>query len=383
MRVLIVGAGPAGLTLAHCLRRAGIAFTVVEKAAANRAEGYAVGLHVNGWNAAERLGLLAAFKARAVPLGRAEYRDPRGRRLFAYDYRNLSQASGGKMLAIMRDAVQEILVDGLPDHRIRYATTVRALSEDAAGVTATFSDGTSGRFDIVVGADGFRSAIRDMHFGPHERFLRPLGYRAAAWRAPAGGLLDASFVGMMDVDLQGGAYGVGDGTAAALFCWCDDSVDRPSPERKSAVLHERFGGWSKPVATLIDADIDWDRSFYDTIAQVEMPGWSSGRVVLLGDAAWCLTFLSGQGTSTAMAGAYILARELAANPYETAFRNYEARLRASTTRMQAASRRIGGHYVPESRLGLRLQSWILPLLLSPSFAWLVARRMLADELALD
>lgn len=109
---------------------------------------------------------------------------------------------------------------------------------------------------------------------------------------------------------------------------------------------------------------------------------TKGRVVLLGDAAWCLTFLSGQGTSTALAGAYILASELAAKPYPQAFVAYERRLRPLTVRMQAASRRIGGHYVPESRFGMRLQSWLLPLLLKRPFAWLLARRIMAGELDL-
>lgn len=384
MRILIVGAGPAGLALAAALRPKGIEAVVVEKAPANRTEGYAVGLHINGWNVATRLGLLDAFKARAVPLGRAEYRDPKGKRLFAYDYRGLAAATGGKMIAIMRDAVQEVLLDAVKDHAdIRYATTVEAVSEHPEGVDVTLSTGGMERFDIVVGADGYRSAIREMCFGPHEAYLRPLGYRAAAWRMPLGTPLDSSFVGMMDVDLQGGLYAVGDGTAATLFCWRDTSTARVPPEERRDILMERFGAWSQPVAGTLGADIDWQRGFFDTIAQVEMPAWSNGRVVLLGDAAWCLTFLSGQGTSTALAGAYILASELAAKPYLAAFASYEARLRPMTTRMQATSRRIGGHYVPESRLGMRMQSWLLPLLLSRPFAGLLARRMLAEELKLD
>lgn len=384
MRILIVGAGPAGLALALALRRNGITPVVIERAQQNRGGGYAVGLHVNGWNAAEQLGVLAQMRQAAMPLGRAEYRSPRGQRLFSYDYRHLAHSAKGRMLAIMRDRVIDVLAQALGrDVHIRYATTVTALADAPTGATVTFSDGDSQEFDIVVGADGYRSALRALCFGPHEDYLRPLGYRAAAWRMPLTTPLASSFVGMMDVDLQGGVYAVGDGTAATLYCWRDSSTERVPHERRQAILMERFGDWADPVASSLVDGIDWQRGFFDTIAQVEMPAWSKGRVVLLGDSAWCLTFLSGQGTSTALAGALILAAELTAKPHAEAFAAYEARLRPVTTQMQAASRKIGGHYVPESRMGMRIQSWLLPLLLSRPFAGLVARRMMAKELELN
>lgn len=381
MRILIVGGGPAGLTFAACLLRHGIEPVVVEKAARGRTGGYSIGLHINGWQVAERLGLVEAFRAKAMPLGAAHHLDRRGRKLFSYDYRTLAKAAEGRLLAIMRSDFQEILTAAVAGRcPIRYETTVTALEDDGSGVDVSFSDGSRDRFDLVVGADGYRSSVRALAFGPHEDFLRPLGYRASAWRVPLEKPLGASFVGMMDVDHQGGLYAVGDGTAATLFCWRDARTDRLDPEARRAVLQEKFGAWPEPVAAALTSAIDWDQAFFDTVSQIEVPKWAKGRVALLGDSAWCLTFLAGQGTSTAMAGAYILATELAQKGYAEALDSYEARMRPLVTRMQAVSRKIGGHYIPQSTFGMRVQSWVLPIMLSRPFIRWSTRRLAAPPL---
>lgn len=384
MRVLIAGGGPAGLTLAACLRDQGIEATVMEKNEKGRTGGYSIGLHVNGWSVAERLGLIEAFRAKAMPLGPAHQLDRTGRKLFSYDYRTLAKVANGRMLAIMRSDFQHIMTQEIErDVDIRYRTTLESVIDDGNGVDVTFSDGRSDRFDLVIGADGYRSHLRAMTFGPFERFLRPLGYRASAWRVQIEKPLEASFVGMMDVDHQGGLYNVGDGTAATLFCWRDKDTGRLGSKERLNVLMERFGDWPDPIHSALRLPIDWDQAFFDTISQIEVPHWSKGRVALLGDAAWCLTFLAGQGTSTAMAGAYILASELARKPFGEAFSAYENRLRPLVTRMQAVSRQIGGHYVPQSKRGMRIQSWVLPILLSRPLIRMTSARLGAPALDLD
>lgn len=383
MRILISGAGPAGLTLANCLLDAGLTPVVVERAPALRAAGYAVGLHLGGWEVAERLGLIDALKARAISIQRADYRNAQGRRLFSYNYRHLAAACGDRMLVIMRDALQEVLVERLAGRvPIRYETTVTALADEGKTVEVELSDGARERFDLVVAADGYRSGVRELHFGPHSAFLKPLGYRSAAWRMPSSGEMDCDYAAFMDIDLQAGLYQVGDGTVATLFCWRDDDMSRVPADQRTPQISSRFSHWPTLISDTFRNGVEWSDGFFDTICQVEVPQWSRGRVVLIGDAAHCMTFLSGQGTSTAVVGAYVLASELASRPLEDALAAYEAQLRPKVTRLMKQSEQIGGHYVPRSRLGLSVQSWIIPALMRPPLVRLMARKMEASSLSI-
>jgi 2-polyprenyl-6-methoxyphenol hydroxylase-like FAD-dependent oxidoreductase len=383
LEVLIVGAGPAGATLALCLLREGIRPVVVERTPRDGLRGYAVGLHVNGWNVAKRLGLLPQLQARDMKLGRAVYRDRHGHLLFGYDYRDFLPAVQGRMLAIMRDTLQRTLLDEVERHMpVRFGTGVSAIEPGEDGADVRFDDGSSGRFDLVVGADGIGSMVRDLVFGPAERFLRPLGYRAAAWRTGRPPGMIGSFTGHSAVDHQAGFYATGDGDAATLFCWRDPDPSHVPREQRAALLRQRFAGWHTDIAATLASPIDWSRSYFGTISQVVMPGWSSRRVVLLGDAAHCLTFFSGQGTSIAMAGAWILAQELQRNPVDVALCNYERRLRPAVEQVQDTSKTIAGHFIPASRTGLRLQALLAPFLFSRLGLRLLARRMSAPELAL-
>jgi 2-polyprenyl-6-methoxyphenol hydroxylase-like FAD-dependent oxidoreductase len=287
------------------------------------------------------------------------------------------------MLAIMRDTLQSALLDEVErQSSIRYGTGVAAVHPADDAVVVQFDDGTADRFDLLVGADGIGSTVRNLAFGPSEHFLRPLGYRAAAWRTRRPTGLTGSFVGHSEVDHQAGFYATGDGDAATLFCWRDPDPSYVPREQRLPLLRQRFAGWHTDVVATLADPIDWSRSYFGTISQVVMPAWSSGRVVLLGDAAHCLTFFSGQGTSMAMAGAWFLAQELARNPVDVALRNYERRLRPTVERVQEASKTIGGHYVPATRQGLRLQRLLAPILFSRWLLPLFARRMSAPELVL-
>lgn len=382
MRVLIVGAGPAGLTLALSLVRQGIVPEVVERAAGLNTGGYVVGLQANGWDVAERLGILPALRASALPAADAVYRDGAGRELFRYREDRVRAVTQGKMLHVPRDVLVARLAEALAEQGLapRFGRSVTALAEEGEQARVTFSDGMQARFDLVVGADGTRSQLRTLAFGPHAGFVRPLGYLGAAWRMADAHPMDPPYEGYMEVGRQAILYQSAPGEISTLLCWRSDELGQALPEARHALVRTAFSGTNPVLERLIDGPVDWHGAWLDSLCQIEMPCWSRGRVVMTGDAAWSLSFLSGQGASMAMAGGYLLAEELGRLPLAAALAAYEARLRPTISRVQKQARATARSYVPRSKAGLWLSRVLLPLLMSPLLLKWRARSLVEPSL---
>ncbi|MDE1569129.1 FAD-dependent monooxygenase [Aquabacter sp. P-9] len=395
MRVLIVGAGPAGLTLALCLARSGVRADIIERAPRLNTGGYVVSLQANGWDVADRLGLLADVRACALPAADSVYRDgATGRELFRYKAQVVAELTGGKMLHVPRDVLVARLAEALAatgHPGPRFGCTVTALAQAGEGAQVCLGDGTSAAYDLVVGADGMHSQVRALAFGPEAQFCRPLGYRGAAWRMPFDGRLDPPYEGYMEVGRQVILYQSGPRELSTLLCWrCDDLAPVPARDRHRVVLDAYAGTW--PVLRqIIDGAVDWEAAYLDALGQIEMPRWWDGRTVLLGDAAWGLSFLSGQGASMAMAGAYLLAQALRtagmgggsaipSGALAQALAAWEAGLRPTLTRVQHQARAMARSYVPRSSAGLWLNRRLLPLLMSRPLLKLRARHLVAPSL---
>lgn len=384
MRVLIVGAGPAGLTLGLCLARRGVSVRIIERGAALNTGGYVVSLQANGWDVADRLGLLSALRQRALPAADSVYRDgATGREVFRYRAEVIHDLTGGKMLHVPRDGLVRLLAGALAEEGhegARFGCEVADIDETPDGVAVRFSDGAAESFDLVVGADGTHSKVRAHAFGPEAVFRRPLGYRGAAWRMPFSGRLDPPYEGYMEVGRQAILYQSGPQEVSTLLCWrSDDLAPVPAGDRHE-VVSRAYDCTSPVLRRLIDGPVDWDDAYLDVLCQIEMPRWSRSRVVLVGDAAWSLSFLSGQGASMALAGAFLLAQALARGPLHEALPAFEARLRPTITRVQQQARAMARSYVPRSRAGLWLGRLLLPLLASRPLLKLRARQLVAPSL---
>jgi 2-polyprenyl-6-methoxyphenol hydroxylase-like FAD-dependent oxidoreductase len=239
-------------------------------------------------------------------------------------------------IEILRGDLSQVLYDDTRDGvEYVFGDQIAGLTQDAGGVDVAFAGGGRQRFDLVVGADGLHSTMRAMVFGPRERFVRHLGHVLAFYSVPNEFGLDRWLIEYQESGSGRSALlrPIQDATLGmAIFSFpsADFDVDYRDVAAQKRLLRERMAGlgW---LAPRILEHLDGTPDFYlDQVAQVVMDRWSSGRVGLLGDAAFSSSPLSGQGTGLALVGAYLLAGELAAagwNP-EAGFAGYERRMRS-------------------------------------------------------
>lgn len=375
LKVLICGGGIAGLGLAWCLQRRGHQAVIVEKSPRLRGEGYMIDFFGPGYDAAERLGLLPDLTSIHRPVERLVFVNRRGDERFALPYARIRQRLFlGRHFNFLRGDLEGVLYarvgDALP---VRFATTVRVLAQEPDHVRALLSDGTTFEADVVVGADGVHSSVRQLLFGPTD-FERPLGFRTAAFildRVPRGLSLLNDFVTLNAPSRQVAVYPIGGGRLATFFIHrSDHEAPAPGPAGPLEELRAVYGDLGWIVPELLD-HCPTDAGLYlDSVSQVELPVWSQGRVTLAGDACQCVSLLAGQGASLALAGACLLANELDANAQDVgrALTGYEGRLKPVVARKQAAGRRLARWFVP--RTGAQL--WLRDVMLRTSTSAAIA-----------
>ncbi|WP_234390885.1 FAD-dependent monooxygenase [Nocardia suismassiliense] len=353
-KVLVAGASIAGPALAHWLRRWGAAVTVVERAPALRPGGQAVDARGVAKEVIRRMGLDAAVRAACTDTAGAYTVDVDGNVLETYRADDHGGDGYIAEIEILRGDLSQVLYDDTRDGvEYIFGDRIAELAQDADGVDVVFEGGDRRRFDLVVGADGLHSATRAMVFGSHEQFIRHLGHVLAFYSVPNEFELDRWLIDYQESGRSAGLRPVPDATQAmAMFSFPagDFDVDYRDVEAQKRLLRERMAGFGWLTQDIL-AHLDNTPDFYlDQVAQVVMDRWSNGRVVLLGDAAFSPSPLSGAGTGLALIGAYLLAGELAAagwNP-ETGFAAYEKQMRSFVEanqeigRLSARSREVPG-----------------------------------------
>ncbi len=332
-RVLVAGASIAGPALAHWLHRRGAEVTVVERAPELRPGGQAVDARGVTKEVIRRMGLDAAVRAACTDTASAYTVDADGNVLETF---RADDDGGDGYIAdieILRGDLSRVLYDDTHDDvEYVFGDRIAEITQDTDGVDVVFAGGDRRRFDLVIGTDGLHSALRATVFGPHERFLRHLGLILAFYSVPNEFGLDSWMLDYQQPGRSAGLRPIGDATRAmAIFSFAsvDFDVDYRDIESQKRLLRERMAGmdWLTPR---ILAHLDDTPDFYlDQVAQVVMDRWSSGRIGLLGDAAFSSSPMSGQGTGLALVGAYLLAGELAAAGWDPAagFAGYERRMR--------------------------------------------------------
>ncbi|MFG1681319.1 FAD-dependent monooxygenase [Nonomuraea sp. NPDC049269] len=310
--ILISGASIAGTATAYWLRRHGFTPTVVERAPALREGGYKVDIRGVALDVIERMGLLDAVRARSTDMRIATHYDAKGRRIAEMDA-DLFGGREGTDAEIMRGDLNELLYDLTRDDvEYIFDDSITGISEDG---TVTFERSAPRRFDLVVGADGVHSNTRRLAFGEESAFVRDLGYYISICTVPNRLGLDREEAVHAAPGRTANVYSTRQDTnAKALFMWSSQPLayDHRDLAQQKELLAQAMAGVEWEVPELLEAVRGSTDFYFDSVSQIHMDRWSKGRVVLVGDAAYCASPASGQGTSLALVGAYVLAGELAA-----------------------------------------------------------------------
>ncbi|MHC1550204.1 FAD-dependent monooxygenase [Phyllobacterium sp. K27] len=336
-RILVSGASVAGPVVAFWLTRYGFEVTVVERAPSLRASGYPIDLRGAAMVAAERMGLLPQLLAAHIGTRRMTFVDEAGAVLARVEPDVVTSNVSARAVELPRGELAAMLFDLTREHvDYRFSQSIMALEDGPEHVAVTFQDGLQETFDLVIGADGLHSNTRKLVFGAEAQFTKNAGFCFAGFAMPNTFGLNREGVTWNVPGRMATLYAAGgQDYLHGLLAFAHDGVVRDAGEQRRLV-QRTFAGYGWHVPQMIDAMDRAEDFYFDTIQQVRMPSWHKGRVALVGDAAYAPSFLTGQGTSLALAGAYVLASELAHHPdHASALAAYEERLRPFVSANQA------------------------------------------------
>ncbi|MGV2919073.1 FAD-dependent monooxygenase [Streptomyces alfalfae] len=363
--VLISGAGIAGSALAFWLHRAGYAVTVVEKATALRNGGYPIDVRGTALDVVRRMGLLPRLRDAHVDLRRITFLDEDGGKVASVDPHTAAGSVAGRDLEVRRGDLTHALHAAVHDDvEFLFGDSIAALDQSRHGVDVAFHGGGRRTFAMVFGADGMHSRTREFLFGPEERFHRYLGYCFAGFTMRNTRGLSREVMMWNTPGRAAALYAVGDSDdeVHAFLNFARpkppfDAFRDPGAQRDLVASVFADAGWEVPgmLAALREAD----DLFFDGVSQIRMPRWSSGRVALVGDAAYAPSFLTGQGSSLALVGAYMLAGSLAGRDHAEGFAAYERDTRGFVTMNQDQIGEGGASLFPTTARALEQRNAML------------------------
>jgi 2-polyprenyl-6-methoxyphenol hydroxylase-like FAD-dependent oxidoreductase len=289
MKVLISGAGIAGLTAAFWLRRFGFTPTIVERAESLVVGGYKIDVRGSAVEVLRRMGMYDAVVASSTHMQGSILVDRDGAILSRMDADAFGHRTGDD-IEIVRGTLCRLLRDHTADVKIRFSDAIDSIAQTEGQARVTFAGGHSEIFDLVIGADGLHSNVRTIAFGEEFKFLRDLGIYLCVFSVPNYLDLDRVEVQYSEVGRIAQIWSTRDSESAkACFGFAAPAQpiglrDRPQQENALRIAYDGVK-WEVPrLLDMMSGASDW---YFDVAVQTDMPSWTKGRVALAGDAGYC------------------------------------------------------------------------------------------------
>ena len=373
LRVLISGAGVAGPVAAYWLAKAGHHVTVIDRAPCLRKEGQTVDIRQEGLRVIEWMGIRALVDERTTKEAGMRLVDDKEAVWAAFGQ------SGDKgftsEVEIVRGELSNLFYEISRDNvTYLFDTTIDQISETDGGVRVTWKGQIGGQqepttFDVIIVAEGLYSRTRAKAFQEDIGSpVRSLDFFSASFSLPANES-DTSWADWRSYSKRRMVLSRPDGFGRTRVSvgWFDEgsesrTIAHPKTpiDTKKAYIKQRFQDLDSPaLVRFFDGLAVSDDLYLAEIGQTKAPSWSRGRVVLLGDTAFCPSALTGMGTTSAIAGAYILAAELVRNPTDPmkAFAVYEKHVRPWVEKIQKLPPGWATFSHPDSRAGVVFLYW--------------------------
>ncbi len=388
MRIAINGIGVAGPALAYWLRQYGHEPVLYEIADELRGGGYVIDFWGTGYEIAEKMGILGKLKERAYFVDTLKVVNDRGDVRVAMKIGGLRSLLNGRFFTIARSDISAVLFEACRGVEAHFGTSVLSYSEDAGGVDAVLSNGSRERFDLLIGADGLHSHIRELMFDATRSVEHGLGAYVMAFTVPDYPHREENvYVSHLRPLRQMARFSLRDNQTLFLLTIHSSLVkNEPGSREEIKALAEevyRGGGWES--SAMLDFFDSAGNMYFDRVSQIKLDNWTKGRAALIGDAAACISLLGGEGTGLAIIEAYVLARELdrLSGDYGGAFRAYHRRLGRFLLKKQKMALQSLPFFAPRNKFDVFLSKAFFTVSGLPVIGRLAVRSMLKGEIPLE
>jgi 2-polyprenyl-6-methoxyphenol hydroxylase-like FAD-dependent oxidoreductase len=368
MRIAINGAGIAGSTAAFWLGRSGHDVTIFEEAPELRSGGYIIDFWGLGYDVAEKMGIIGEVRRLGYQVQEVRFVDEKGRKNGGFTAGVFERMTDGRFTSIRRSDLARTIYGALDDRvKVVFGDSIESIEDIDNELIVGFRKSAPREFDLVIGADGLHSRVREIVFVPQTEVEVSLGFHVGAFELEGYSPRDELvYLSHAAPGRQLSRFSMRDDKTLFLFVFRDEYLkgSRPTTEsEKKTALREAFGdvGWECP--DILNALENVEDIYFDRVSQIRMDRWTRGRVALLGDAAACVSLLAGEGTGLAMTEAYVLAGALAqSGSHSEAFNNYEKQLKPFLERKQASAAKFASSFAPATKTGIAIRNLITKIL---------------------